>query len=436
MESFMMVKRSFFGLTKPRFQYESITDKPTDPEKISVPEKVTLFLKSPYDLNQLVRAGDEVKTGQKLSPYKDSDEYVISSVTGAISSVSPYIGDFGKSYTAITIDVAEKEEKDEQFEGGAPSFEKVRDFLAFVPGCPPLGAFSDPDKSIKTIVVCGIDKDLLMLTSQHIMKSRISDINKGVSVLKKITGVDHVVIAMPRHLIKEAGSIGGSSGVELRGIPSEYPAALPQMMMKDVLGEALPAGKCWEDVGVSFFSAEAVASIASAFYEGNIPMTKTVTLIKKDMTTVLVEATIGTPIRDIFTTCDVSLGEGDRIILGGPLTGVTVYSEDYPIQPDTDAIMIQANEDVSLVTDYPCINCGECVRICPANVPVNMLVRFCEAGEYEEAADLYDLDACIECGLCSFVCVSRMPVFQYIRLAKYELDQMQTAEEEEATENA
>jgi electron transport complex protein RnfC len=61
-----------------------------------------------------------------------------------------------------------------------------------------------------------------------------------------------------------------------------------------------------------------------------------------------------------------------------------------------------------------------------------MLVRFLEAGQYEEAADNYDLFSCIECGLCSYVCVSRMPIFQYIKLAKHELARVNTAE---ATDN-
>jgi electron transport complex protein RnfC len=63
-----------------------------------------------------------------------------------------------------------------------------------------------------------------------------------------------------------------------------------------------------------------------------------------------------------------------------------------------------------------------------------MLVRFLEAGQYEEAADNYDLLSCIECGLCSFVCVSRIPIFQYIKLAKYELDRAKASAETEATE--
>ena len=68
------------------------------------------------------------------------------------------------------------------------------------------------------------------------------------------------------------------------------------------------------------------------------------------------------------------------------------------------------------------------MRICPVDIPVNMLVRFLDAGFYEDAADLYDLYSCIECGLCSFVCVSKIPIFQYIRLAKYEIGRVKAAE--------
>ncbi|WP_372681388.1 4Fe-4S dicluster domain-containing protein, partial [Desulfosarcina sp.] len=100
-----------------------------------------------------------------------------------------------------------------------------------------------------------------------------------------------------------------------------------------------------------------------------------------------------------------------------------------PIRPDTDAILVQDKSAIPLYSDYPCINCGDCVRICPANVPVNLLVRFLEAGQYNEGADLYDLYSCIECGMCSYVCVSRIPIYQYIKLAKYEIGRITSAEE-------
>ncbi|HIJ42011.1 MAG TPA: 4Fe-4S dicluster domain-containing protein, partial [Deltaproteobacteria bacterium] len=77
----------------------------------------------------------------------------------------------------------------------------------------------------------------------------------------------------------------------------------------------------------------------------------------------------------------------------------------------------------------PCINCGECIRACPANVPVNMLIRYLENGLYEEAARDYDLFSCIECGICGYVCEMRIPIFHYIMLGKHEIALTEALEE-------
>jgi electron transport complex protein RnfC len=190
----------------------------------------------------------------------------------------------------------------------------------------------------------------------------------------------------------------------------------------------LPAGKACEDLGVCFFSAEAVISIGSAFESGRIPTSKTLTFIKKDGSCRIIETCIGTPIRNILEAYDETVNEFDRIILGGPMTGSAVYALDHPVQPDTDAVIVVDRDKAAYVSDYPCINCGDCIRICPAFIQVHMLVRLLEANQYETAADSYDLYSCIECGLCSYVCVSKIPIFQYIKLAKYELERAKTSE--------
>lgn len=111
------------------------------------------------------------------------------------------------------------------------------------------------------------------------------------------------------------------------------------------------------------------------------------------------------------------------------MTGSPLYSLDQPIKPEMDALMVQKGTEVPAYADTPCINCGECNRVCPARIQVNMLIRFLEARQYQEAADQYDLLSCLDCGLCTFVCVSRIPISQYIALGKHELALAHSAEE-------
>lgn len=425
-----MIKRSFIGLTKPLLKYEALDVRTPKPSIIQPSKKVTLLLDKAFNIKDkiLFNIGDTVKTGQKLSYSENNDAYVISTVTGTISSFAPLNADYGKKYTAITIDVSENEEIDDQFSTllKEPTIDTVKDYLAFIPGNLPAGLFPSTDTSspIETIVISGVDRDLFITTNQNTVLVDGKAIKRGVQILKQITGIDNIIIVSPDYLMQDAGI----SGAEVRIVDPVYPASLPHLIMRDVLGQVVPAGKNCEDMGVTFISAEAVASIGKAFSHGQIPFYKQFNLIKKDGSSTLISARIGTPINDILNAFDVTLNEKDRLIIGGPMTGSAVYSDDFPVLPDTDAIMVQDSGDIPVVSDYPCINCGECVRTCPANIPINILVRFLEAGQYEEAADQYDLYSCIECGLCSFVCVSKMPVFHYIKLAKYELGRVTTAE--------
>ena len=178
--------------------------------------------------------------------------------------------------------------------------------------------------------------------------------------------------------------------------------------------------------------AEAVCAIGAAYNTGKLPLEKLVTVVTKDGVQRLAQVPIGTPLKDILAEFKETVTEGDRVVCGGPMRGTSVYSLDYPVGPDTDMVMIQDRRQVTERTDSACTNCGECVRVCPANIQINHLIRLLEAGQYQEAADNWDLFSCIECGFCSYVCESRIPVFQHIRLAKHTLESMTAAEESNA----
>jgi electron transport complex protein RnfC len=423
-----MRKRSFFGLSKPCFHYELATDSVADPVAIPTPETVTLYIKQELKRTSTsLKVGTPVKTGQRLVLNEGDDVCAISSVTGSICAIAPFLADFGRAWTAVTIKTEGGEAQDTEFSEAAqaPSLETLNRYLAACPGEPDIEPLMDEGNPVHTIAIYGGNADLLIDTSLFVLKNNAEAVNSGIEVLRKATGIEDIVIVVPEESVQ---NYSGHLDARIQSISSAYPYAQPLMVVYHLTGR-LPDEKGMASMGVHLIRAEAVAAIGQAFSSGRLPVEKTVAVIDKSGKKHLARARVGTPVGKLLATFGVEVNDQDKIIFGGPMTGNAIYSETLPIAPDTDAIMVQDKSVIPLYSDYPCINCGDCVRICPANVPVNLLVRFLEAGQYNEGADLYDLYSCIECGLCSYVCVSRIPIYQYIKLAKYELSRITSAEE-------
>ncbi|MCG6892007.1 MAG: 4Fe-4S dicluster domain-containing protein [Desulfobacteraceae bacterium] len=424
------MKQSFIRFSRPWMHYDRVRELPKPPETIPMGAEAVFWI--PGDLSDLdadwLKVGDKVRTGQKLTLHPDAGGYALSSVTGRVQRIEKRMGDYGRSYVQVTVAVEPVDRWDEAFSAAAdtPDLATIAEWLACAPGAPDVSVFMNAEQPIQRLVVNGVDQDLMIRTRNYTLQTEMASITEGIRILKEAAGLEEVVLVVPRDSLQNFGHIGAKPAA----VASHYPAGHPHLIMKSVLGRVVPEGTTPEQFGVAFMGVEAVASVGKAFRKRRPPLQKTLTLVRKDEARLLVSTRLGTPIRHVFAAAGITVADRDRIIFGGPLTGSAMYSEDQPVLPDTDAIIVQDSAGVYRPSDNPCINCGECVRICPVNVPVNMLVRFLEAGQYEEAAEQYDLLSCIDCGLCSFVCASRIPIGQFIRLGKHELELIHSAEEE------
>ena len=416
-----MIKRPFFTLTKPKLTYDLVESDPKEPESIPIPSNLILLLNQAIDTEKqmIIKKGTAVKKGEKLYLYADSTEYALSPVSGTITTIDAYSDNLGNASTYLIINNEQSQTTDTtsmtyDLKEDAASADE---FLRTLPGAPPLKTLASNDIKIDTIVITGADTDLLSTTNQYVALGFSDEIKEGATLLKQITQAKKIYITIPEKL----NISSNLDTIQVIKTDMTYPSTLPAMILKNHLNLILPPGQKPEDLGVCFISVEAVVSLARAYKTKTASFEKIITVIGKQGSTYRVKATIGTPLRKVFNTFSIHVNEQDRIIIGGPMKGFSTFTHHHPVQADTDTVIIQDRDNIPELSDNPCVNCGRCIQICPANIPVNLLVRYLEAAQYEEAADKFDLESCIECGLCAYTCLARIPIFQYIKLGKYEL---------------
>lgn len=417
-----MIKKSFFNLAAPRLNYSIIASEPSEAAEISPKDLAVTVIKGLPNLG--IRTGTPLRTGQRVDLGNGS--YFIAPVTGSVSAVSRTKGYLGKDLTEISIRVAGEDEWDDGFKASeslSPA-ERIEGFLDSVPGAADLGFLVGLRENLRHIVVAALDKDLLVTTNSYVLKKQTEEIRAGIEVLRKVFEKGRILFLFP----EESGFQGTFEGIETRGIRAGYPGFSPKILCRRILGIEVPTGVTCDEMGVGFISAEGAASIGRAFSSGRIPLDKIITVIKKDGAVVHARIRTGTPAALILEKLGAQASKGDRLISGGPMAGIALSSAKAPVLHDTDALMIQDAEKAPPLSDAHCVNCGECVRICPARVPVNMLIRLLDNRLYDEAVRAYDLLSCIECGLCSYVCPAAIPIFHHLALGKYEYERARASE--------
>lgn len=70
--------------------------------------------------------------------------------------------------------------------------------------------------------------------------------------------------------------------------------------------------------------------------------------------------------------------------------------------------------------ERPCIRCGACAEVCPADLQPLELYWYARGNQFGKAQE-YGVFDCIECGCCAYVCPSNIRLVDYYRYAKSEI---------------
>ena len=176
------------------------------------------------------------------------------------------------------------------------------------------------------------------------------------------------------------------------------------------------------DVGAVVSNISTTKAIAEAILEGKPLYERVVTITGEGINeprNLIVK--IGTSFKELIEQCGgFSEGSPGKIIMGGPMMGLSQYTTNVPVIKGSGGILVLTEEEAKPVPMGPCIKCGKCVEACPVNLQPLYLSNYSLRGMFDKTEKLHVLD-CVECGSCSYICPAKRPLVESIRVAKREI---------------
>ena len=389
--------------------------------------------------NPTVKAGDKVFVGTLIGEAGGFVSAPIhSSVSGTVKKIGTYLLASGRNCASIIIESDGEMTPDPSITPPTVTSYKELSDAARAAGLVGLGGAGfptsvklDPSKvaSIDTLLLNGAECEPYITSDTRTMLDDADYLRRGVDTILTLSGIPRAIIGIeenkPKCIEKLREVFAEDSRVEIFPLPSTYPQGGEKILIHNTTGRVVPEGKLPSDVGVLIMNVTTVAFLAKYIETGMPLVEKCLTVdgsaIKSPANVI---APIGTRVKDVIEAVGGFSEEPGKVLYGGPMMGVAIYTLDAPILKNNNAITAFNKKDAKNQRESACIHCGRCVSACPMGLNPTVFAKamgLANSADRAERLDIAKVNLCIECGCCSFVCPAKRPLVENNKLAKADL---------------
>lgn len=384
----------------------------------------------------IVAVGDRVLVGQKIAEAGGFvSACVISSVSGTVKAIEKRLIASGAKVDSIVV------ENDGAYET-VPGFgevcdpsklskEEIRNKIKEA-GIVGMGGAGFPnhvkvtpkdDSKIDYVIVNAAECEPYLTSDYRMLLEEPERLVGGLRILLSLfenaKGIIGIEDNKPEAIEKLKAIVGSDSRIEVKVLKTKYPQGAERKLIFATTGRRINSKMLPSDAGCVVDNVDTVISIQLAVAENTPCIRRIVTVTGdavKDPRNFNVRT--GTNYTEILEAAGGLTCKPEKIISGGPMMGMALYTTDIPVTKTSSALLCMAKDDVAAFDTTACIRCGRCVDACPSRlVPQKM---------FQAAVVQKDLDAfvalngmeCYECGACTFVCPAKIRLTQAFKVAR------------------
>lgn len=427
---------TFKGGIHPQYRKELAADaaiQPLPPPKVAV---VHLNQHIGAPAKPLVEKKDRVLVGQLIAEAAGFvSAPVHAPISGVVKDIGPQPHPGGIPQKAVVIEADGEDQwvelpKEARLEDLSPDEVKSRIRDAGIVG---LGGAAFPthvklsppaNKPIDTVILNGAECEPYLTADDRLLQEEPERVLSGFLAVLKVLGAKEGVLAIEENKpaaisAMEKVTRSSQAPVRVERLQVKYPQGGEKQLIFATLGRQVPSGGLPMDVGVVVQNVATCAAIDDAVRLAKPLLARVTTVTGDGVTTPCnVVGRVGTPLSDFIQAAGGYQGSPGRLILGGPMMGLSVHSDSVPSLKSSGGVLVLPRDQVPPALHEACIRCGRCVRACPMGLCPNEMGAHAEAEMWETVVDELDVKDCIECGSCVFSCPANRPLVQWFRYAK------------------
>ncbi|KGK87496.1 MULTISPECIES: electron transport complex subunit RsxC [unclassified Clostridium] len=382
----------------------------------------------------LVKKGDRVLVGQKIGEAKGFvSANIHSSVSGTVKNIVQVSNFNAAKISAVVIENDGLYEEVDTIKPNADyaklSKEEIIEIIKEA-GIVGMGGATFPthvklmppaDKKIEFIVVNAAECEPYLTCDHRMMLEYTKEIIEGLKIVLKLFPGAKGYIGIEDNkpnAIKAMSDAAQGTGIEVKAVKTKYPQGAEKQLIYSLTKREVPSGALPADAGCVVQNVDTIYEIYNAVVNGK-PLTSRVVTVTGDAIKEPknIRFKIGTSMKELVEFAGGFVEEPTKIISGGPMMGIAMYTLDAPATKGSSGILCLTKKVATVEEESNCINCGKCVQVCPMNLMPTTLAASASMQNYE-MFDQYDGRDCIECGCCSFTCPARRHLLQRIRSGK------------------